>query len=60
MKYFILNKLIIYCKLQTFQNTNALNEITLNEVPPKTTETWSETTDQQRTCISSPRNSSAS
>lgn len=56
MKYFILNKLIIYCKLQTFQNTNALNEITLNEVPPK----MFETTDQQRTCISSPRNSSAS
>lgn len=33
MKYFILNKLITYCKLQTLQNTNlALNEITLNEI----------------------------
>lgn len=57
MKYFILNKLITYCKLQTFQNTNlALNEIRLNEIPPET----SETIDQQRTCISSPRSSSAS
>lgn len=57
MKYFILNKLITYCKLQIFQNTNlALNEIRLNEIPPET----SETIDQQRTCISSPRSSSAS
>lgn len=58
MKYFILNKLITYnCKLQTFQNTNlTLNEITLNEIPPKI----SESIDQQRTCISSPRSSSAS
>lgn len=57
MKYFILNKLITYCKLQTLQNTNlALNEITLNEISPET----SEIIDQQRTCISSLRSSSAS